>query len=35
VIWPIALGLLALVAACVPALLGYLRRERAAARPAA
>jgi ABC-type transport system substrate-binding protein len=35
VIWPIVLGLLVLVAACVPALLGYLRRERAAARPAA
>jgi ABC-type transport system substrate-binding protein len=35
VLWPIALAVLVLAAACVPALLGYLRRERAAARPAA
>lgn len=35
VVWPIALGALALIAACLPAVLGYRRRERAAARPAA
>ncbi len=33
-LWPIGLGLLALVAAAVPAVVAYRRRERAAARPA-
>jgi ABC-type transport system substrate-binding protein len=35
VVWPIALAGLLLALACLPAVLGYLRRERAAARPAA
>jgi ABC-type transport system substrate-binding protein len=32
-LWPIALGLIALAAATVPAVLAFRRRERAAARP--
>ena len=35
VLWPILLGVLALAAACAPAVLGYRRRERASARPVA
>ena len=35
VIWPLVLGGVLLVAACLPAVLGYLRRERSAARPVA
>jgi ABC-type transport system substrate-binding protein len=34
VVWPLAAGGLVVVLACVPAVLGYLRRERAAPRPA-
>jgi hypothetical protein len=33
-LWPIALGLIALVAAAVPAVVAFRRRERAAAKPA-
>jgi len=33
-LWPIGLGLLALLAAAVPAVVAFRRRERAAARPA-
>jgi ABC-type transport system substrate-binding protein len=35
VVWPAVLAGGLLVAACLPAVFGYLRRERAAARPAA
>jgi oligopeptide transport system substrate-binding protein len=35
VLWPLLLAVAVLVLGCVPALLAYLRRERAAARPAA
>jgi ABC-type transport system substrate-binding protein len=35
VVWPILVAGVLLLLACVPAALGYLRRERAAARPAA
>jgi peptide/nickel transport system substrate-binding protein len=35
VLWPLALALLLLVAVAIPAALGYRRRERMAARPAA
>jgi len=34
VLWPLALALLLLVATAIPAVLGYRRRERLAARPA-
>jgi anti-sigma-K factor RskA len=33
-LWPIALGLVALIAVVVPAVVAFRRRERAAARPA-